>query len=118
MALLGLVFVWAIIQIMTTMKISNKRVRKFENSVRRNVLQTDTLFTRDEYSDSYQNDKSYITKKLKDQIINLYESDCDKSGRNVEKIVELLSMFRKHHDTSELLDDNPYILDYIFGNSA
>ena len=112
MALISFVFVWAIIKMITFMNVSNKRVTVS------NVVQTEALFMRDNHNENHQNDKSYNTKKLKDQILTLYESDYNKSGQNVDKIIELLSMFRQHHDTSELLDSNPYILDYIFRNSA
>ena len=113
MSLLGLVFVWAIIKVMHIMNVSNKQVVRFETNV-----QTNTVLVQDNYDEFHQNDKSFVTNKLKDQILELYESDLTKSGKNVDRMVELLSMFRKHNDTTELLDTNPYLLDYIFGNSV
>ena len=68
------------------------------------------------YESYYQNNPNVII-QLKKQIFQLYESDNAKTGVYIDKIIHLLNRLRMYEDTSDLLDDNPHILDYIFNSN-
>lgn len=117
--LLSLIFVWVFITGFTTRQVAQtKQIRevviRMLEPVASMINLSKLLMCANE--SCMIRDYTHITKLLKIQMLELCASGRDlvNSPENIDKMVSLLILYQAYEDTSDLLDSNPSILEYIF----
>lgn len=116
MLILSLILVWVIINTLTNMRrmalhsqVENQKMYDPRYNINLSMRRHNVCVRK--------SDPDIVT-NIKNQILKLYDSDMNKTGAHINTIVQLLNNLRMYEDTTELLDNNPQILRYIFNRAS